>query len=223
ALETSDCLLAIGYRPLGVTTGDFSASLPANTIHARGHSVDVGDDNYQAVTLKEVLKGVIDGSSVRCRSLRGSVGQARAEIPAGQSSLGGGLCFAGYLLQARRGACPPPRMRRQNVFVSVNNASPAKARLSSDRLAASGWPVPHASVISTGIKPGRAACRAVGSIPTSIAIPAMATAVMPQSRNAKASGVPSNADIASLSNMPSLGSGCSSGTMAKPGASRRNH
>ena len=60
AIETSDCLLAIGYRPLEVTTGDFSASLPSNTIHARGHSVDVGDDNYQAVTLKEVLNGVID-------------------------------------------------------------------------------------------------------------------------------------------------------------------
>src|SRR4029453_13266553 len=60
AIETSDCLLAIGYRPIEVTTGDFSASLPANTIHARGHSVDVGDDNYQAVTLKEVLRGVID-------------------------------------------------------------------------------------------------------------------------------------------------------------------
>ena len=60
AIETSDCLLAIGYRPLEVTTGDFSASLPANTIHARGHSVDVGDDNYQAVTLKEVLRGIID-------------------------------------------------------------------------------------------------------------------------------------------------------------------
>jgi indolepyruvate decarboxylase len=60
AIETSDCLLAIGYRPIEVTTGDFSASLPANTIHARGHSVDVGDDNYQAVTLKEVLKGIID-------------------------------------------------------------------------------------------------------------------------------------------------------------------
>ena len=43
-----------------MTTGDFTAALPANTIHARGHSVDVGDDNYQAVTLKEVLKGVID-------------------------------------------------------------------------------------------------------------------------------------------------------------------
>jgi indolepyruvate decarboxylase len=60
AIEGSDCLLAIGYRPIEVTTGDFSASLPAHTIHARGHSVDVGDDNYQAVTLKEVLKGVID-------------------------------------------------------------------------------------------------------------------------------------------------------------------
>src|SRR5215468_208661 len=71
AIETSDCLLAIGYRPIEVTTGDFSASLPANTIHARGHSVDVGDDNYQAVTLKEVLEGVIDATpQVRNRAPR---------------------------------------------------------------------------------------------------------------------------------------------------------
>jgi indolepyruvate decarboxylase len=62
AIESSDCLLAICYRPIEVTTGDFSASLPTNTIHARGHSVDIGDDNYQAVTLKEVLKGVIDAA-----------------------------------------------------------------------------------------------------------------------------------------------------------------
>src|SRR5262249_18963587 len=60
AIETSDCLLAIGYRPSEVTTGDFTASLPANTIHAHGHSVDVGQDNYQAVTLREALRGVID-------------------------------------------------------------------------------------------------------------------------------------------------------------------
>lgn len=60
AIEGSDCLLSVGYRPIEVTTGDFTASLPAHTIHARGHSVDVGDDNYQAVTLKEVLRGVID-------------------------------------------------------------------------------------------------------------------------------------------------------------------
>ena len=59
-IETSDCLLAIGYRPIEVTTGDFTATLPKDTIHARGYSVDIGDDNYQAVTLREVIRGVID-------------------------------------------------------------------------------------------------------------------------------------------------------------------
>jgi indolepyruvate decarboxylase len=79
AIETSDCLLSIGYRPIEVTTGDFTAKLPADTIHARGHSVDVGDDNYQAVTLKEVLLGVIDAvPSVRSRAPRPHVVAAAA-------------------------------------------------------------------------------------------------------------------------------------------------
>jgi indolepyruvate decarboxylase len=60
AIEGSDCLLSIGYRPIDGTSGDFTASLPAETIRARGHSVDVDGDNYQAVTLKEVLRGVAD-------------------------------------------------------------------------------------------------------------------------------------------------------------------
>ncbi len=60
AIEGSDCLLSIAYRPIDGTSGDFTAKLPANTIHARGHSFDIGEDNYQAVTLKEVLRGVID-------------------------------------------------------------------------------------------------------------------------------------------------------------------
>jgi indolepyruvate decarboxylase len=63
AIENSDCLLALGYRPIDLTTGDFTGSLPANTIHARGHAVDIGEDNYQAVTLKEVLHGVTDAVS----------------------------------------------------------------------------------------------------------------------------------------------------------------
>jgi indolepyruvate decarboxylase len=63
AIEDSDCLLAIGYRPIDLTTGDFTGSLPADTIHARGYAVDIGDDNYQAVTLKEVLRGVTDSVS----------------------------------------------------------------------------------------------------------------------------------------------------------------
>jgi indolepyruvate decarboxylase len=60
AIENSDCLLAIGYRPIDLTTGDFTGSLPAGTIHLRGHSVDIGEDNYQAVTLKEVLRGITE-------------------------------------------------------------------------------------------------------------------------------------------------------------------
>jgi indolepyruvate decarboxylase len=60
AIENSDCLLSIGYRPIDGTSGDFTAVLPADTIRARGHSVDIGGDNYQAVTLTGVLGGVID-------------------------------------------------------------------------------------------------------------------------------------------------------------------
>jgi indolepyruvate decarboxylase len=60
AIETSDCLLSIAYRPIDGTSGDFTAALPTDTIRVRGHSVDIGDDNYQAVTLMDVLRGVID-------------------------------------------------------------------------------------------------------------------------------------------------------------------
>jgi indolepyruvate decarboxylase len=69
-IEASDCLLAIGYRPIEVTTGDFSAALPADAIHLRGHSADVGDENFQAVTLGEVLRGLVD-----------TVPQAKASAP----------------------------------------------------------------------------------------------------------------------------------------------
>ena len=82
AIEASDCLLAIGYRPIEVTTGDFTASLPVHTIHARGHSVDIGDDNYQAVTLKEVLTGVIDAVPRVTNRARRQVGEAVAAAPA---------------------------------------------------------------------------------------------------------------------------------------------
>ena len=88
AVETSDCLLAIGYRPIEVTTGDFTASLPAETIHARGYAVDVGDDNYQAVTLKEVLRGVIDAvPHVIDRAPRHAVGVVASPHAAGSAKL----------------------------------------------------------------------------------------------------------------------------------------
>ena len=85
AIEGSDCLLSISYRPIDGTSGDFTASLPADTIRARGHSVDVGEDNYQAVTLKEVLRGVVDAvPGVTSRA----AGPAAAAMPAGASADG---------------------------------------------------------------------------------------------------------------------------------------
>jgi indolepyruvate decarboxylase len=93
AIETSDCLLAIGYRPIEVTTGDFTSSLPAETIHARGYSVDVGDDNYQAVTLKAVLRGVIDAiPQVTGRAPR----RAAAPVPATHADGSAKLTQAAY-------------------------------------------------------------------------------------------------------------------------------
>jgi indolepyruvate decarboxylase len=59
-IENSDCLLSVGFRPIDLTTGDFTGSLPASVIHLRGHSADVGEDNFQAVTLTDVLGAVTD-------------------------------------------------------------------------------------------------------------------------------------------------------------------
>ncbi|MFB8183123.1 alpha-keto acid decarboxylase family protein [Streptomyces sp. NPDC055966] len=71
AVEGSERLLTIGYRPIEVTTGDFSAKLPAESIHLRSHSADVGVANFQAVNLKDVLRGVIDAvSPVAERTIR---------------------------------------------------------------------------------------------------------------------------------------------------------
>jgi indolepyruvate decarboxylase len=87
AIESSDCLLSIGYRPVDLTTGDFTASLPANVIHARGHSVDIGEDNYQAVMLKELLRGVIDAvPQVTSRAMRKSAPPAAATGDHGDGS-----------------------------------------------------------------------------------------------------------------------------------------
>jgi len=80
AIEGADCLLSIGYRPIDGTSGDYTASLPADTIHARAHSVDIGEDNYQAVTLKEILRAVTDAvPQVASRAYR----HFAAAMPAG--------------------------------------------------------------------------------------------------------------------------------------------
>ena len=88
AIEESDCLLSIAYRPIDGTSGDFTASLPADTIRVRGHSVDVGEDNYQAVTLKEVLRAVVDAvPQVTSRPARQPAAAAAATEADGSATL----------------------------------------------------------------------------------------------------------------------------------------
>jgi indolepyruvate decarboxylase len=100
AIENSDCLLSIGYRAVDLTTGDFTASLPANTIHLRGHSVDVGEDNYQAVTLKQVLAAVTDTvPQVTSRPAR----QAAAAAAAGPAADGSAKLTQAAYWQAIQG------------------------------------------------------------------------------------------------------------------------
>ena len=86
------------------------------------------------------------------------------------------------------------RSTSQIVSVSVIKASPANFKLSIDRLAASSLPAPQASVTSTGVSARSAPWRTVGSIPISVATPTMIKALMPQSRKAKSSHLPSKAD-----------------------------
>jgi indolepyruvate decarboxylase len=93
AIEDSDCLLSIGYRPIDGTSGDFTAKLPAETIHLRGHSVDIGADNYQAVTLREVVRGVVDAvPQVTSRA----AGQPVAPMPAAGTDGSAKLTQAAY-------------------------------------------------------------------------------------------------------------------------------
>jgi len=60
AVERSDCLLAIGVRRIDSTSGFFTDALPPDTIHLRSYSVDVGEQNFQGVTLADVLAAVTD-------------------------------------------------------------------------------------------------------------------------------------------------------------------
>jgi indolepyruvate decarboxylase len=62
AVEQSGCLLTVGYRRVEVTTGFFTDHLPASAIQLQAYSTDVGADNYQAVTLPELVQGLLAAS-----------------------------------------------------------------------------------------------------------------------------------------------------------------
>ncbi len=67
AVESSDCLLTVGFRRVELTTGFFTDHLPASTIHLNAFSTDIGADNYQAVTLRELLHSLLDAPPAPAR------------------------------------------------------------------------------------------------------------------------------------------------------------
>jgi len=96
-IEGSDCLLTVGFRPIDLTTGDFTAVLPADAIHLRAHSVDIGPDNYQAVTLKQVLAAVTGAvPQATTRPARPLVSQQAAAAPASHGDGSAKLTQAAY-------------------------------------------------------------------------------------------------------------------------------
>ena len=58
-IEESDCLITIGFRRVDSTSGFFTDNLPLTAIHLNGTSADVDAANFQGITLKEVLKGLL--------------------------------------------------------------------------------------------------------------------------------------------------------------------
>jgi indolepyruvate decarboxylase len=63
AIEGSDCLLTVGYRRIESTTGFFTDTLPASSIHLNSSFVDTANKNYQAVYIAELLRSIVNSAS----------------------------------------------------------------------------------------------------------------------------------------------------------------
>jgi indolepyruvate decarboxylase len=63
AIETSDCLLTVGYRRIETTVGFFTAKLPPSAIHLNSASVDTTEKNYPGGYIAELLQSLVDSSS----------------------------------------------------------------------------------------------------------------------------------------------------------------
>jgi len=76
-IEKSDCLLTIGFRRVDWNTGFFTDKIPGNAIHLRGHSVDVDNENFQAVFLVELLTTLVKEAPTTSKQPRGPFIEAK--------------------------------------------------------------------------------------------------------------------------------------------------
>ena len=64
-VEGSDCLIAIGHRRVDSTSDFFTDHLPDSVIRLDAYSADVSNEYYEGITLRAVLRRVIDSVPVR--------------------------------------------------------------------------------------------------------------------------------------------------------------
>ena len=87
AVEKSDCLLTVGLRRLDSTSAFFTDSIPSSAIHLNASSVNLGLDNYQAVSLPELLEKLIQGSASATKKTVGNTAPPAAALKPSQKPL----------------------------------------------------------------------------------------------------------------------------------------
>ena len=57
-IEESDCLITVGLRRVDSTSGFFTDTIPATAIHLNGYSADIGEEHFEAITLRTLLESI---------------------------------------------------------------------------------------------------------------------------------------------------------------------
>ena len=96
-VEGSDCIIAIGHRRVDSTSDFFTDHLPDSVIRLDGYSADVSNEYYEGITLRAVLRRVIDSVPVgqteptRHRTVASSNALETSDTPLTQAEFWGAL------------------------------------------------------------------------------------------------------------------------------------
>src|SRR5258706_15202364 len=94
-VEGSDCLIAIGHRRVDSTSGFFTDRLPDSVIRLEAYSAAVSNEYYEGITLRAVLRRVIDSvreaEPMRHRTVANSTALETSDTPLTQAEFWGAL------------------------------------------------------------------------------------------------------------------------------------
>lgn len=86
-IESSDCLLSIGFRRVDSTSAVFTDDIPKHAIYLKGQSVCVEDEDFQAIFLGELLSLLIKETRPKPRRSSAFVASVKARPAALSQSL----------------------------------------------------------------------------------------------------------------------------------------